>query len=76
MQLSVSRETSYSQARAVHFDHGEAHPAVRDAVADDDVGEVEAVGVHGEADAVRERLDVFDAADGRDDAGEHEGFEP
>ena len=48
---------------------------MRDAVAEDDVGQVQAVGVDAEADAVRERLDVFDAADGRDDAGEHEGFE-
>ena len=48
----------------------------RNAVAEDDVGEVKARGVHAQTDAVCERLDVFDATNGRDDAGEHEGFEP
>ena len=61
---------------AVDGDHGQAHAAVGDAVAEDDVGELKARGVHAETDAVCERLDVFDATNGRDDAGEHEGFEP
>jgi len=63
------------EARVGLGDHGHAGALDRDAVAERDVREVEAAGVHGQPHAgVRrraERIDRFDAADCRDNSGKH-----